>query len=99
MLLLTMKVGEIGHGQHLRTAARRTPNNAASSRSSSHSGPSGQVFDLAHGQSPGWQADPPFRGEAACHCVVERYYVPVEIIPAKPNTDFGIGRRLFGFMP
>src|SRR5579883_2343483 len=22
-------------------------------------------FDLAHGQSPRWQADPPFRGEAA----------------------------------
>src|SRR5688572_21290680 len=21
-------------------------------------------FDLAHGQSPGWQADPPFRGDA-----------------------------------
>jgi hypothetical protein len=43
-------------------------------------------FDLAHGQSPGWQADPPFRGEAACHCVVQRYYVPVEIIPMKPNA-------------
>src|SRR5580658_9486205 len=104
------------------------PNNAASSRSSSQSGPSGHVilaasarckyswavpnpieqlraiarsprahfklqsknfFDLAHGQSPGWQADPPFRGEAACHCVVQRYYVPVEIIPAKPNAVTG----------
>jgi hypothetical protein len=43
-------------------------------------------FDLAHGQSPSWQADPPFRGEAACHCVVQRCYLPVEIIPAKPNT-------------
>jgi hypothetical protein len=28
----------------------------------------------------------PFRGEAACHCVVQRRYLPVEIIPAKPNT-------------
>src|SRR5580698_5105327 len=28
----------------------------------------------------------PFEGEAACHCVVQRYYVPVEIIPAKPNA-------------
>jgi hypothetical protein len=28
----------------------------------------------------------PFQGEAACHCVVQRYYVPVEIIPAKPNA-------------
>ena len=36
--------------------------------------------------SPGWQADPPFQGEAACHCVVQREYVPVEIIPAKPNV-------------
>src|SRR5437762_13409375 len=27
----------------------------------------------------------PFQGEAACHCVVQGYYVPVEIIPAKPN--------------
>jgi hypothetical protein len=43
-------------------------------------------FDLAHGQSPRWQADPPFRGEAACHCVVQRRYLPVEIIPAKPNA-------------
>jgi hypothetical protein len=43
-------------------------------------------FDLAHGQSPGWQADPPFQGEAACHCVVQRCYLPVEIIPAKPNA-------------
>ena len=39
-----------------------------------------------HGQSPGWQADPPFRGEVACHCVVQRRYRPVEIIPAKPNA-------------
>jgi hypothetical protein len=44
------------------------------------------LFDLARGQSPGWQADPPFRGEAACHCVVQRSYLPVEIIPAKPNA-------------
>ena len=29
-------------------------------------------FDLTHGQSPGWQADPPFLREATCHCVVQR---------------------------
>src|SRR4051794_29443767 len=46
-------------------------------------------FDLAHGQSPRWQADPPFRGEAACHCVVQRCYLPMEIIPAKPNAISG----------
>jgi hypothetical protein len=40
----------------------------------------------------------PFEGEAACHCVVQRYYVPVEIIPAKPNTDSAIGLKLFGFI-
>jgi hypothetical protein len=28
----------------------------------------------------------PFEGEAACHCVVQRRYLPVEIIPAKPNA-------------
>ena len=94
------------------------PNSAASSRSSSHSGPSGHVILAAsarckyswavprpieqhraicrsprptsnfnrrtslilHGQSPGWQADPPFRGEAACHCVVQLYYVPVALL-------------------
>src|SRR6204780_3312925 len=28
----------------------------------------------------------PFEGEAACHYVVQRYNVPVEIIPGKPNT-------------
>src|SRR5581483_12223035 len=38
-------------------------------------------------------------GEAACHCVVQRYYVPVEIIPAKPNTGSGICLKLFGFIP
>ena len=43
-------------------------------------------FDLAHGQSPGWQADPPLRGEAACHCVVQRRYLPVEIIPPNLNA-------------
>jgi hypothetical protein len=31
----------------------------------------------------------PFKGEAACHCVVQRRYLPVEIIPAKPNAVTG----------
>jgi hypothetical protein len=46
-------------------------------------------FNLAHGQSPGWQADPRFRREAACHCVVQRRYLPVENMPAKPNAVTG----------
>lgn len=29
-------------------------------------------FDFAHGQSPSREAGAPFRGEAACHCVVPR---------------------------
>ena len=101
LLPLTMKIGEVGHGQHRRTAARRAPeqrglksvivplwskrprnlggfgplqvlvgsaeaNRAASSDRSQPQAhfklQSKNFFDLAHGQSPGWQADPPFRG-------------------------------------
>src|SRR6201986_5686923 len=104
------------------------PNNAASSRSSSHSGPSGQVILAASARCKYSCAVPrpieqlraicrsprptsnfnrrtslilrtdnllagklilPFEGEAACHCVVQRYYVPVEIIPVKPNAVTG----------
>jgi hypothetical protein len=125
LLPLTMKIGEVGHGQHRRATARRTAEQrclkpvivpfrskrprdlgsfgplqilvcgAEANRAASGDLPQPQAhiklqsknfFDLAHGQSPGWQADPPFREEAVCHCVVQRYYVPVEIIPAKPNT-------------
>jgi len=42
-------------------------------------------FDLAHGQSPGWQADALFRREAACDYVVQRPCM-VGIIPGKPNA-------------
>ena len=46
------------------------------SSSSRHSGPHrvGHITPAGtlHRQSPGWQADPHFRGEAACHCVVQR---------------------------
>jgi hypothetical protein len=42
-------------------------------------------FDLAHGQSPGWQAILPFLGEAACHCVVQRRG-HVEINPSNSNA-------------
>jgi hypothetical protein len=51
-----------------------------------------------HGQSPSWQADPPFRGEASCHCVVQRCYVPAEIISGEAEHDSGIGLKLFGFI-
>src|SRR5215471_1433876 len=100
------------------------PNNAASSRPSSHSASRGHVILAASARSKYSWAVPrpieqlraicrnsrptsnfnrrtslilrtdnllagklilPFEGEAACHCVVQRYYVPVEIIPAKPN--------------
>src|SRR6204780_3189185 len=94
------------------------PNNAASSRSSSQSGPSGHVILAASARCKYSCAVPrpieqlramcrsprptsnfnlrtslilrtdnllagklilPFEGEAACHCVVQRYDVPVEI--------------------
>jgi hypothetical protein len=56
-------------------------------------------FDLAHGQSPGWQADPPFRGEAACHCVVQRYLRACGNHSGEAEHDSGIGLKLFGFIP
>ena len=55
-------------------------------------------FDLAYGQSPRWQADPPFRGEAACHCCPA-------VLRACGNhsgeagRSSGIGLKLFGFIP
>src|SRR5579863_8301305 len=128
LLPLTMKLGEVGHGQHRWAGARRTAEQrglkpviiplrpkrpcdlgsfgslqilvcgAEANRATSGDLPQPQshielqsknFFDLAHGQSPSWQTDPPFRGEAACHCVVQRRYLPVEIIPAKPNAVTG----------
>jgi hypothetical protein len=55
-------------------------------------------FDLAHNLLAG-KLILPFEGEAACHCVVQRCYPPVIIIPAKPNAGYGIGLKLFGFIP
>jgi hypothetical protein len=54
-------------------------------------------FDLAHGQSPGWQADPPFRGEAACHCVVQRCSACGNHSGEAEHLS-GIGLNLFGFI-
>jgi hypothetical protein len=54
-------------------------------------------FDLAHGQSPGWQADPPFRGEAACHCVVQRCSACGNHSGEAEHYS-GIGLKLFGFI-
>src|SRR5215467_6784889 len=104
------------------------PNNAASSRSSSHSGPSGHLILAASARCKYSCAVPrpieqlraicrsprptsnlnrrtslilrtdnllvgklilPFEGEAACHCVVQCRYLPLEIIPAKPNAVTG----------
>ena len=46
-----------------------------------------------------WLAsDPPFLGEGACYCVVQRRW-PVEINPATPNAESGIGLKLFGITP
>jgi hypothetical protein len=54
-------------------------------------------FDLAHGQSPGWQADPPLRGEAACHCVVQRCSACGNH-SGEAERSSGIGLKLFGFI-
>jgi hypothetical protein len=43
-------------------------------------------FDLAHGQSPGWQAISLSWG-ATCHCDVQRRW-PVEIIQGSSRTRF-----------
>jgi hypothetical protein len=42
-------------------------------------------FDLAHGQSPGWQAILPFLGRLLA-IVLSSAVGPVEINPAKPNA-------------
>src|SRR5215475_7055757 len=44
LLPLTMKIGEVGHGQNFGRLRGGPPNNAASKRSSPHSGPSGHVI-------------------------------------------------------
>ena len=76
--------------------------------------PQTSIAELAHGQSPGWQADPPFRGEAACHCVVQRGSAPWKSFrrsrtrfrgrPETVRLHRGIGVRLhpgtlFGIIP
>jgi hypothetical protein len=54
-------------------------------------------FDLAHGQSPRWHADPPFRGEAACHCVVQRH-TACGNHSGETEHDSGISLKMFGFI-
>ena len=119
-----MKLGEVGHGQHRRAAARRPAKQrglkpviipfrskwprdlgsfgalqillcgAEANRATPGDLPQTQAhfklqsknfFNLAHDLLTG-KLILPFEGEAACHCVVQRRYLPVEIIPAKPNT-------------
>src|SRR4029077_8249381 len=55
-------------------------------------------LDLSHGQPPGWQADPPFRGRLACHFVVQRYSPrDWSNIPLKPISVPPPNRRVIGF--
>jgi len=54
-------------------------------------------FDLAHGQSPGWQADPPFRRGGACHCVVQRR-LACGNHSGEAERHSGVGLKLFGFI-
>src|SRR5215467_9694486 len=55
-------------------------------------------FDLAHGQSPGWQADPPFRGGCLPLCCP----APLSACgnhSGEAERSYGIGLKLFGFIP
>jgi hypothetical protein len=53
-------------------------------------------LDLAHGQSPGWQAILPLCREATRHRVVQRRWL--REIRAQAERGSGIGLKLFGFI-
>ena len=56
-------------------------------------------FDLAHGQSPRWQADPPFRGGG---CLPLCCPAPLRACgnhTGEAERCYGIGLKLFGFIP
>jgi hypothetical protein len=55
-------------------------------------------FDLAHGQSPGWQADPPFRRERLLAIVLSSALSACGNHSGEAERDSGIGLKLFGFI-
>src|SRR5579872_2768360 len=56
-------------------------------------------FDLAHGQSPRWQADPPFRGGGCMPLCCPALLRACGNHSGKAERDSGIGLKLFGFIP
>jgi hypothetical protein len=138
LLPLPMKIGEVGHRQHRRSAARRPAeqrslkpiivplwserprdlgsfgplqilvcgakaNRAASGDRSQPQAhfklQSKNFFDLAHGQSPRWQADPPFRGGGCLPLCCPAPLTACGNHSGEAEHDSGIGLKLFGFIP
>ena len=56
-------------------------------------------FDLAHGQSPGWQADPPFRGGGCLPFCCPALLRACGNHSGEAERGYGIGLKLFGFIP
>src|SRR5580700_4953429 len=56
-----------------------------------------RISKLRRLPSPGWQADPPFRGRLLAILLSSATQL-VEIIPAQAERDSGIGLKLFGFI-
>jgi hypothetical protein len=55
-------------------------------------------FDLSHGQSPRWQADPPFRG-GDCLPLCCLALLACGNHSGEAERRYGIGLKLFGFIP
>src|SRR5579863_4601164 len=137
LLPLPMKIGEVGHRQRRRTAARRpaeqrrlkpviVPLWSERPRDLGSLGPlqvlmcgpeayrttagdlpqpephfklqSKNFFDLAHGQSPGWQADPPFQGGGCLPLCCPALLAACGNHSGEAERDSGIGLKLFGFI-
>jgi hypothetical protein len=56
-------------------------------------------FDLAHGQSPGWQADPPFQRGGCLPLCCPALLAACGNHSGEAERDSGIGLKLFGFIP
>ncbi len=56
-------------------------------------------FDLAHGQPPRWQADPPFRGGGCLPLCCPAPLSACGNHSGEAERSYGIGLKLFGFIP
>jgi hypothetical protein len=55
-------------------------------------------FDLAHGQSPGWQADPPFRGGGCLPLCCPARLSACGNHSGEAEHNSAVGLKLFGFI-